>query len=205
MIGVINLGNSNLTSLTNSLNYLKIEYIIIDEASSLKLVDKIIFPGVGTFGNGVKRLKELSLFDEIIKEVTEFKKPILGICLGMQLLFEYSNETKDVKGLSLLNGNVVNLPKSTNYSIPRIGWADSNTIFDFLGLKKNDKFDFYYIHSFYVEAENKNIISIESDDCITAAVKDGNIYGCQFHPEKSHLKGLNILKSFSEIKKGKEQ
>jgi len=204
MIGVINLGNSNITSLTNSLDYLNIKYIIIEEANKLEQVDKIIFPGVGTFGNGIDRLKKLSLFEPIIKEVSENKKPILGICLGMQLLFESSDESKGVKGLSLLKGQVINLPKSINFSIPRIGWAESTLKFDFLSLKEKDKFDFYYIHSLYVKPNNTDIISIETDIGITAAVKSGHIYGCQFHPEKSHIMGLNILKSFSEITKGND-
>lgn len=204
MIGIINLGNSNLMSLTNSLDYLNIEYIIIDEASKLEFVDRIIFPGVGTFGNGVDKLNKLSLFEPIIKEVKENKKPILGICLGMQLLFECSDESKEIRGLSLLKGNVINLPKSNNYAIPRIGWAESTLKFDFLSLKEKDKFDFYYIHSFYVKPNSSKIISIETDNGITAAVENGHIYGCQFHPEKSHINGLNILKAFSEIARGKK-
>jgi len=204
MIGVVNLGNSNIKSLTNSLDYLNIEYIIIGGPDKLNFIDKIILPGVGTFGNGVHKLKELLLFESIINEVIVNKKPILGICLGMQLLFEFSDESKGVKGLSLLKGKVINLPISGNFSVPRIGWAESVLKFDFLSLRENEKQDFYYIHSFYVKPKDEKIISIETDVGITAAIQYDNIYGCQFHPEKSHTKGLNILKAFSEIAEGQK-
>jgi imidazole glycerol-phosphate synthase subunit HisH len=199
MIGVINLGNSNLMSLTNSLDYLKIKYIIINDKESLKLVNKIILPGVGTFGNGVKQLHKLNLFEPIHHEVNINKKPILGICLGMQLLFESSEESPDIAGLCLLKGKVVHLPKSDNYSIPRIGWSESKLNFIFLSLKKNDLIDFYYIHSFYVQTDKKEIIAIETDNGITAAIQYENIYGCQFHPEKSHTNGLQIIDTFSKM------
>ena len=199
MIGVVNLGNSNLKSLTNSLDYLKIEYIIISKAEEFKNIYKIILPGVGTFGNAMEKLKQLGLIDIIFKEVSVNKKPILGICLGMQLLFETSTETANIKGLSLLEGKVISLPKSKDYNIPRIGWAESYIKDDFLGLKKDKVVDFYYIHSFYVKTKHNNIVSIITDEEITAAVHYKNIYGCQFHPEKSYIHGLNILKSFSEL------
>lgn len=198
-IGVINLGNSNLKSLTNSLDFLEITYIIVDSPSQLINVDKIILPGVGTFGNGMKRLTELNLISQIIEDVTVNKKPILGICLGMQLLFESSEESIGVKGLSLIKGKAIQLPKSSNYHLPRIGWAESEVQFEFLGLQKEEKIDFYYIHSFYVKPLDETIISISTDNGITAAIKYNHIYGCQFHPEKSHVHGLNILKNFSKL------
>ena len=137
MIALINLGNSNIQSVINTLDYLSISYIETDEACKLDKCDKIILPGVGSFGNGILRLKELQLFDAIKKEVVDNNKPILGICLGMQLLFESSEETTGVEGLGLVKGKVVALPLSQNYKIPRIGWADSKLNLDFLGLKKN--------------------------------------------------------------------
>jgi glutamine amidotransferase len=201
MIGIINLGNSNLMSLTNSLDYLSISYKVINNPDDLSLIDNIILPGVGSFKSGVDKLQELYLFEKILFEVKVNKKPILGICLGMQLLFESSEEDPGSIGLGLLKGKTVNLPKSKNFKIPRIGWADSQVNFDFLSLAKNSEMDFYYIHSFYVKPNDQNVVSISTDENITAAIHSDNIYGCQFHPEKSHINGLNILKAFSKIKR----
>lgn len=198
MIGIINLGNSNLMSLTNSLDYLGIKYEVIIDPLRLNNVEKIILPGVGTFGNGIDKLHKLNLYQKIIDDVLINKKPILGICLGMQLLFEKSDENPTYQGLSLLNGEVISLEKSPNYFIPRIGWAESLVKKNFLGLKKEEEIDFYYIHSFYVSSSN-SATSIESENKIAACVENDNIYGCQFHPEKSHIYGLRILKKFAEL------
>ena len=199
MIGVINLGNSNLTSLTNSLVYLGVNFKIITSSEQLDLVDKIILPGVGTFKNGIKKLIDLELFESILFQVNIKNKPILGICLGMQLLFQASEESPGVTGLSLLEGKSVKIPNTENVNVPRIGWANSILTSDFLGMSSEFETDFYYIHSFCVELVNPDILSIKSGINITAAVQSGNIYGCQFHPEKSHLDGLTILKEFSLI------
>lgn len=202
MIALINLGNSNIQSVINTLDYLSISYIETDEACKLDKCDKIILPGVGSFGNGILRLKELQLFDAIKKEVVDNNKPILGICLGMQLLFESSEETTGVEGLGLVKGKVVALPLSQNYKIPRIGWADSKLNLDFLGLKKNQNIDFYYVHSYYVKPNDLSIVAIDTDAQLTSAINYKNIYGCQFHPEKSHTSGLKIIKSFAKLERG---
>lgn len=199
MIGLVNLGNSNIQSLMNALDYLKIDYFVTDNSKKLVECDKIILPGVGTFGNGISKLLELNLFKTIKNEVIHKNKPILGICLGMQLLFEKSEESKNSKGLGLLQGEIVKLPKSSNYNIPRIGWAESQISSDFLGLQAGETSDFYYIHSFFAKPGNKKVISIETDGILTAAVQYKNIYGCQFHPEKSHLNGLKIIETFSKL------
>jgi imidazole glycerol-phosphate synthase subunit HisH len=202
LIALINLGNSNIQSVINTLDYLSISYIETDEACKLDKCDKIILPGVGSFGNGILRLKELQLFDAIKKEVVDNNKPILGICLGMQLLFESSEETTGVEGLGLVKGKVVALPLSQNYKIPRIGWADSKLNLDFLGLKKNQNIDFYYVHSYYVKPNDLSIVAIDTDAQLTSAINYKNIYGCQFHPEKSHTSGLKIIKSFAKLERG---
>ena len=199
MIALINLGNSNIQSVINALNYLKIEYIKVSNNNDLERCDRIILPGVGTFDNGMKRLEELNLLETLRREVLIKNKPILGICLGMQMLFESSEESPHVKGLNFVSGKVVCLPLSDNYKIPRIGWAESKVHFDFLGLKENQKIDFYYIHSFYVTPQNKDIVAIDTDMELTSAIQYKNIYGCQFHPEKSHLYGLKILESFAKV------
>ena len=201
MIALINLGNSNIQSVINALNFLEIEYIEVDNADDIEQCDKIILPGVGTFGNGMEKLKTLNLVEKLRDEVLIQNKPILGICLGMQMLFDSSEESIDVEGLGFIPGKVVALPKSDNYKIPRIGWSESKIQFDFLGLRKNESFDFYYIHSFYVKPEDNSIVAIKTDANLTSSVQYKNIYGCQFHPEKSHIYGLKILKSFSKVEK----
>jgi len=198
IVGIINLGNSNLMSLTNSLDYLNVDYIIVNNEHELDNVDKIILPGVGSFGDGVDRLSNAGLFEKIIDEVGNKQKPILGICLGMQLLFESSSESVGKKGLGILKGEVVNLADSSCYKIPRIGWSSSTIYVDFLGLKKDEDLDFYFIHSYHVKPSNETIVSIKTEENITAAIQMNNVYGCQFHPEKSHINGLKILKYFSE-------
>ena len=197
-IGIINLGNSNLMSLTNSLDYLNVNYIIVNNKHELENVDRIILPGVGSFGDGVDRLSNAGLFEKIIDEVENKQKPILGICLGMQLLFESSSESIGRKGLGILKGKVAKLPESSHNKIPRIGWSSSAICADFLGLKKDENLAFYFIHSYHVKASNEAIVSIKTEENIIAAIQMNNVYGCQFHPEKSHIDGLKILKHFSE-------
>lgn len=199
MITVINLGMSNLSSVLNALNYLELDFCVSGKKEDLAKASRIILPGVGTFGEGINRLREKDLFDTLKKEVLVNKKPIMGICLGMQLMLESSEESLGVEGLGLLKGKVIKLPKSKKYTIPRIGWGESTFEKDFLGFNKGDLADFYYIHSFYCKPKNVDIVSITGEDReITCAIQDNNVYGCQFHPEKSHKAGLKLLKNFSQ-------
>ena len=197
MIGIINLQTSNLTSVINAMNFINSNFLIIKSSEDLKVVDKLILPGVGTFGDGIKSLHNQNLYYQIIEEVQKNKKPILGICLGLQLFFEKSEESNNVKGLGLIDGSVKKLSPSNLYSIPRIGWASSLARKNFLALEKDQSFDFYYIHSYFVKPIDPNIICVTTEEDIPSCVKLENIYGCQFHPEKSHTIGLNILKQFS--------
>lgn len=200
MLVVINLNISNLSSVLNALDYLNLKYKVSDKKSEIKSASALILPGVGTFGAGMDALKKSHLIGTIEDEVLKKKKPILGICLGMQMFFESSEESPGAKGLSLFEGKVNKLPPSDDYTIPRIGWGESLLKRDFLALKKNDKADFYYIHSFCAEPKDKSIIAITSESSeITGAVQKDNIYGTQFHPEKSHTRGLTILKEFSRL------
>lgn len=200
MIAVVNLGISNLSSVLNALKYLELPYFILNNPNELCNSSHIILPGVGTFGEGMKQLENRGLTAILREEVLSKKKPVIGICLGMQLLFESSEESPDAKGLSLIQGKVIKLPKSIKYTIPRIGWAESNIKKDFLGFNKDNKIDFYYIHSYYCKPEKEEIISItDEEEAITCAINKNNIYGCQFHPEKSHKAGLNLLKHFASL------
>jgi glutamine amidotransferase len=199
VIGLINLGNSNIQSVINALDCLEIDYFVTDNYKDLKKCSKIILPGVGSFSNGISKLRKLNLFDSLKSEVLIENKPILGICLGMQMFFDSSEESNGIVGLSLVSGKVVRLPASSDYRIPRVGWADSQLCSDFLGLTKGQLIDFYYVHSFHAQPDDLNTIAINSDSGIVSAIKYKNIYGCQFHPEKSFKSGFKILEEFSKL------
>lgn len=199
MITLLNLKNSNLQSVINALDFIGAEYTIVDSAESYSPAEKLILPGVGNFGVCMDRMKESGLFDLVRTEVLERSVPILGICLGMQMLFDNSEECPGAEGLGLIKGSVVKLAKSPDYRLPRVGWAESTLQFDFLGLEKDEVVDFYYIHSYHAMPEDGGLISIKTENNITSAVQREHIYGCQFHPEKSHKAGLKILETFSNL------
>lgn len=200
MITVIDLNISNLSSVLNALNFLKIKYKVSNSKEDIIKASHLILPGVGTFSAGMDRLKNKCILEVLKEQIITEKKPILGICLGMQMFFESSEESKGVKGLGVLEGKVIKLPKSKDYTIPRIGWAESQVTKDFLCFKKDKKADFYYIHSYYTKITNESDMAIATEKSkITGAVFKENIYGTQFHPEKSHKLGLKILESFAKI------
>lgn len=201
MIAIIDYGVGNLFSLCSSINYLGFDAKITSDKEEIKKADKIILPGVGAFSDAAKKLKDKGL-DKIIKELADSGKEIMGICLGMQLLFEKSYEYGECEGLGLIKGEVVPMENKIpeNLKIPHIGWNN-------LRIKKEHKIfkyikdsDFvYFVHSFYATSCDDAIIAVtEYGIDITAAVAKDNVSGCQFHPEKSGLVGLNILKAFCE-------
>ena len=202
MITILDIGISNLNSVINSLKYLGIEYCIANNKVDIDNSSHLLFPGVGTFGEGMRILQENDLIAPIKKAILYDKKLIFGICLGMQLLFESSEESPNVDGLGLIKGTVIALPKSDKYQIPRIGWADSIVKKEFLGAQENEVKDFYYIHSYCCKPKNVDIITIYDKDepSIISAIRDNNVYGCQFHPEKSHNAGLELLMEFARSK-----
>ena len=173
--------------------------MVINNKEDLKKCSKYILPGVGSFANGVLRMKKLNLFNSLKTEVIRNQKPFLGICFGMQLLFESSEESIGYEGLGFIAGKVVKLKENINYKIPRIGWSESKLIFDFLGLQKDKIFDFYYVHSYHSKPKDSKVIMMKSDLNVVSAVHYKNIYGCQFHPEKSHIVGLSLLTEFSKL------
>lgn len=200
MIAVLNLGISNLTSVLNAFEFLKIDFCVANTPEEFDKASKFILPGVGSFAAGMNALESKRFIEPLKKVVLEEEKPLLGICLGQQLLFESSEESPGIMGLSLIKGNVLKLPENADYDIPRIGWGESVFLKDFLGHKKRDKADFYYIHSFSVQPENFDVVTISTENInIAGAVKQENIYGCQFHPEKSYNAGLKILREFSRL------
>ena len=162
--------------------------------------DRIILPGVGSFGDAMHNLEAFGL-TEVIKEAVEKKIPLLGICLGMQVLFEKSEESPGVKGLGILEGEIVRFPKTEGLKIPHMGWNSLSCSKDgrlFEGLEENPYV--YFVHSYYLKAKDPKIrksnCRIWSDD--SCSVEKGSVFGCQFHPEKSGGTGLHILKNFIE-------
>ena len=201
MIAIIDYGVGNLFSLTRSLELLGADTAVTSDKNVISSADKLILPGVGAFGDAANKLRETGL-DKLIIEEAGNGKEIMGICLGMQLLFEESHEYGLTKGLGLLKGKVV--PMSgyipSGLKIPHIGWNALHFTKDsglFRHIKDGDFV--YFVHSFYAsECEDSLIASTEYGAEITAAVEKDNVKGCQFHPEKSGDVGLNILRAFCE-------
>ena len=202
MIAIIDYGVGNLFSLESSFKAIGANTVITSDINVLEKADKIILPGVGAFKDAVEKLRETGLFDAVI-DLAKSGKPLMGICLGMQLLFDKSYEYGEHNGLGLIKGNVVPMEGKIDkdLKIPHIGWNKLEFKKDSKLFKYINDGDFvYFVHSYYACDCNDSITSTaEYDKDITATVEKDNIYGCQFHPEKSGQVGLNILKAFCEL------
>ncbi|MGL6185228.1 MAG: imidazole glycerol phosphate synthase subunit HisH [Clostridium chrysemydis] len=201
MIGVVDYGMGNLKSIANALDFLKIDYIISRNIEELESCDRYILPGVGAFKDAIEYIKDNSL-DSFLINMTKINKPLLGICLGMQLLFEKSYEGGETLGLGLILGKVIKLDREM-VRVPHIGWnsIDKNKD-DFLVKEIKNKTFMYYVHSFYAIDYDINDLILYShygDIKIPGLIRKGNIIGAQFHPEKSGEDGLKILKAFNNI------
>jgi len=204
MIAIINYGVGNLHSLSSSLSFLGLENIITADESEIRQADKIILPGVGAFSDAYAKLEATKLIDVIKDEVLNKKKPLLGICLGMQLLFDKSFEYGEHRGLSLIRGEVVPISEDMKIQqkIPHMGWNNLNIKRDNPLLKYVSENDYvYYVHSYYARNCDDSVLATSSYGGIdiTGVVAADIIYGTQFHPEKSGSVGLSILRAFSEI------
>lgn len=199
MIGIIDYGMGNVgsvESMINHLGYYKTKIVTTPE--KLREVTKIILPGVGTFDNGMKNLKDSGLLDELNTQVLINNKPVLGICLGMQLLMDKSEEGK-LNGLGWIKGECKKFRFPDNsLKVPHMGWNVSSPITN--KLCDNDS-RFYFVHSYYVKCHNKNDIMLETNYGIdfTSGISKNNIFGVQFHPEKSHKYGMKLMKKFIEL------
>jgi glutamine amidotransferase len=199
MIAIVDYGVGNLKSVQNALNTLNIPSVISSDKEEIANSRSIIVPGVGAFPDAMKNLRDMGL-DVVIKRAAKEGKPILGICLGMQLFFEQSEEIEKCEGLGLLKGNIVKLEGSIK--IPHMGWND--LIFEtnsplVAGLVENSYV--YFVHSYYAQVGEENIVNAYSmyEKKIPAIVSKGNIFGLQFHPEKSGEAGMKLLKNFGGI------
>ena len=204
MIAIVDYGVGNLFSLRCSLSYIGCEAVITDSPEVLHAADNIILPGVGAFGDATEKLSSGGL-DKVLIEEADSGKPLLGICLGMQLLFDESLEFGVHKGLGLISGRVVPLESMPGWNrrlkIPHIGWNPLKITRKSPLLNYVDDGDcVYFVHSYYASECEKDIIATaEYSGEVTAAVQRGNVFGTQFHPEKSGPVGLRILKAFCEI------
>ena len=201
MIAIIDYDAGNLKSVYKALQFLGKEACVTRDAKEILRADKVILPGVGSFGDAMGRLNEYDLVP-VIREVTAQKKPFLGICLGLQLLFERSEESPGVAGLGILPGEILRIPETEGLKVPHIGW--NSLMFDhpgrlFAGLKEETYV--YFVHSYYLKAREAGIVtaSTEYGVHIHASVEKDNVFACQFHPEKSSRAGLQILKNFTEL------
>lgn len=202
MIAIIDYGVGNLFSLSSSLSILGLENKITGNADEIRAADRIILPGVGAFGDAMQKLVDTGLVP-VLKEEAQ-KKPLLGICLGMQLLFEKSYEYGEHEGLGFIPGEVAPLrPDLTdpNLKVPHMGWNALQILRDdpLFRYVKNGEY-VYYVHSFYGKNCAANTLAVSEYSLpVTGVVKSGNVYGCQFHPEKSGDTGLRLLKAFGEL------
>ena len=201
MIAIIDYDAGNIKSVEKALKLLGQDVVITRNPEEILSADKVILPGVGAFGDAMGKLHEYGLV-EIIKEVVERKIPFLGICLGLQLMFESSDETPGVEGLGLLKGKILRIPESGDLKIPHMGWNSlhfQNEGRLFANLPQNSYV--YFVHSYYLQAEDESIVKATTDysTCIHASVEKDNVFACQFHPEKSSDVGLTILKNFCEL------
>ena len=201
MIAIIDYDAGNLKSVEKALVSLGEETIITRNFAEILSADKVILPGVGAFGDAMAQLKKYEL-DKVVHEVAEKETPLLGICLGLQLMFESSEETPGVEGLHLLDGHIHRIPDAEGIKIPHIGWNSLDFPKEsklFKGI--SEQAYVYFVHSYYLKAADLGIVAAttEYSTHIHAAVESGNIFACQFHPEKSSAVGLQILKNFANL------
>lgn len=203
MVAIIDYGAGNILSVQKALNYIGCENRVTSDAAEILSANGAILPGVGSFGDAMNHLDASGLIDAV-KEFTDSGKPFLGICLGLQVLFERSEESEGVQGLSILEGEVKRFPNDMGLKIPHIGWNSIEYNGEcpiFKGLPQNPYV--YFVHSYYLNAHNEDVVSTTADYGIKfhAAAWRGNIFATQFHPEKSGSVGLQILRNFVDLTK----
>ena len=201
MIAIIDYDAGNLKSVEKALLALGEDVLVTRDREKLLAADKVILPGVGNFGDAMEKLKSYGLVS-VIHELAEMGKPFLGICLGLQLLFERSDEAPGVEGLGILKGEIVRIPDGEDLKVPHIGWNSLHLQNDgrlFRNLP--EELYVYFVHSYYLKAEDPEIVKATTEYGVTidASVEQGNVFACQFHPEKSSRVGLKILENFAKL------
>lgn len=201
MIAIIDYNAGNLKSVEKALTALGQECVITRDYHAIQEADKVILPGVGSFGDAMTQLRKYEL-DKVIREVTAEGKPFLGICLGLQLLFAGSEESQGVEGLGILDGRVFRIPDAEGLKIPHIGWNSLDLQNEgrlFAGIDAGAYV--YFVHSYYLQAAEEQIVRATADYGVRihASVEQGSVFACQFHPEKSGAVGLSILSNFAAV------
>ncbi len=201
MIAVIDYDAGNLKSVEKALVFLGETPVITRDKEQLLAADKVILPGVGAFGDAMERLHQYGLVD-VIKEIVKKETPFLGICLGLQLMFESSEESPGIEGLGLLPGKILKIPETPGMKVPHMGWNSLKVRPDsrlFQGIP--DGSYVYFVHSYYLKAEEEDIVAATTEYGIHihGAVEKKNLFACQFHPEKSSQTGLKILENFIKL------
>jgi glutamine amidotransferase len=202
MIGILNYGMGNLRSVANALSFLGLDFSVISTREEIRHVDRLILPGVGAFSAGMRNLGVFGFIPILNEEVLRKKKPILGICLGMQLLAEKSFEDGETLGLGWVKGEVRKLePGDPSLKVPHMGWNEGivrKVSALFQGMREHS--DFYFVHSYYLDCQPEIVtMSCEYGMEFPASVESGNIFGTQFHPEKSQDSGLTLLRNFANL------
>ena len=205
MVSIIDYGAGNIKSVENAVRYLGHEAVLTRDPAVILSSDHCILPGVGAFGDACDRIREYGL-ENIINEVVKKEVPFLGICLGQQLLFDSSKESDEVRGLGILRGEIIEIPdtdaEGNYYKVPQIGWNNLR-IKEGARLFKGISGEpyVYFVHSYYLKAADRSIVAATTDYSVTidASVECGNIFACQFHPEKSADVGMQILDNFLHI------
>ena len=199
MIGVIDYGAGNLRSVCNSLKKLSVDCHVVKAPSDLNKIETMIFPGVGSFGDSSDQLKKQSLF-EPIREWIINDRPFLGICIGFQMLFDSSEESPGSEGLGIIPGKVIKFSEQKNLKVPHMGWNEVQikNLDDPVWQKIDDLTHFYFVHSYFPKPDNPEVSSSTTGYGVdfTSSIRFGNIFGTQFHPEKSQKSGLRLIENF---------
>ncbi|QPC47461.1 imidazole glycerol phosphate synthase subunit HisH [Mangrovibacillus cuniculi] len=197
MIAIIDYGMGNLFSVEKALERIGVETIITSDIAELEKADGLLLPGVGAFPDAMDQLEKHGL----VEFLQTTKQPLLGICLGMQLLFEKSTEVRETKGLGLLKGSIVRFPESADLKIPHMGWNDLSFVGNHLIVKTVDTGYTYFVHSFYASELDTADIQATAEYGVTvpAVVARRNVMGMQFHPEKSSVLGMQLLRNFVQL------
>ena len=201
MVAIVDYGAGNIKSVENAVRYLGHEAVLTRDPAVILSADHVILPGVGAFGDAMTRLSRYGL-DEVLRKAAASGTPFLGICLGLQLLFESSEESPGAEGLGILKGHILRIPDGEGRKVPQIGWNDltyPNPGRLFAGLPEGSYV--YFVHSYYLRAADPSIVTActQYGVRIDASVESGNVFACQFHPEKSEAAGMKILQNFLTI------